>query len=294
MGWAALTWTDETTYGRAMYSLLRPLSPRISWVLRPAFIVGLTIVVLLAAARGATADPVLTVTPDTDLSGGDVVHVEGSGLPSGIEARIIQCDVFNDDPSSDCPTIATVLVGTDGTVSTDVTLADPIFRTQPFGDATPVYCRSDTCSLFVVWSDDAQTNVLSQPLEFVGSPATLEVAAVTDLRKNQKVVVTGTAHGAEGQVVQLVEEACFSIIQGSGCYGTFLLGQTVVSSDGTWSLRVRVSRWLADGTDCADPEILGACQLTARVLDASGAPDDTFGIARVGDPGVVVTFRRKS
>ena len=90
--------------------------------------------------------------------------------------------------------------------------------------------------------------------------------------------IDGTALGAESQAVQVFEEACFSIIQGSGCYRASLLGTTVVAADGTWALgRVRVSRFLADGTDCTDPGIIGACEVSASILDATGTPDDSFG-----------------
>jgi hypothetical protein len=68
------------------------------------------------------------------------------------------------------------------------------------------------------------------------------------------------------------------------------LGSGTVRPDGTWGLRVRVRRFLADGIDCAD-NILGQCQLTARILDGSGQPDDSFGVSRIGDPGVALSFR---
>jgi hypothetical protein len=52
-----------------------------------------------------------------------------------------------------------------------------------------------------------------------------------------------------------------------------------------------VHRFLADGTDCTDPDILGSCMVNAIVLDANGQPDDTFGISRWGDPRAYLTFR---
>ena len=73
-----------------------------------------------------------------------------------------------------------------------------------------------------------------------------------------------------------------------------MLGSSTIQQDGSWGLSARVLRRLADGTDCADTlNILGECQLTARILDASGQPDDSFGVSRTGDPGVVLTFRTK-
>jgi len=121
---------------------------------------------------------------------------------------------------------------------------------------------------------------------------TVNVAPSTDLKKKQKVQISGTAFGAEGQAVEVFEEACFSIIQGSGCYGASLLGSTVVAADGTWTIgRGRVTRFLTDSTDCADPGILGACEVSASILDATGAADDSFGVSQRGQPAVFLAFQ---
>jgi Neocarzinostatin family len=249
---------------------------------------------VIAGAWPAAAAPSSTVTPSTGLAGGEQVAVQATGLPPGVSVRVIQCDQFNDDAELDCPDIASVVADGAGGVAVTVTLADPVFRSQPFGDAVPVYCRADVCRIFLVWTDaEGSVQALaSVPLEFVGSPATITATPTTNLRRRQRVQAAGTAFGAEGRTVMVVEEACFAIIQGSGCYGTLSLGSGTVRPDGTWALSVRVRRFLADGTDCADSgNILGQCQLTARILDASGQPDDSFGVARIGDPGVTLSFR---
>jgi hypothetical protein len=180
-----------------------------------------------------------------------------------------------------------------GQVVATVTLADPVFRVEPFGDDVPVYCRADVCRLFLVWTDTAGSTqaAASDPMEFSGSPATIDASPTSGLHRVQRVRVHGTAVGAEGRTVVVVEEACFAIVQGSGCYGTLVKGSGTVAPDGTYAMPVRVTRYLADGTDCADPLLLGSCQLTARILDASGQPDDSFGVSRIGDPGVRLTFR---
>jgi hypothetical protein len=253
----------------------------------------LTLVSMGVGSGTAIADPGLTVTPTTGLAGGDQVTVRVTDLTPGASVSLIQCDQFNNDVEYDCSSVASVVTDGTGAATTVVTLADPVFRIQPFGDPVPVYCRADVCRIFAVWTDDTTQALSSVPLEFLGSPATITATPTADLRKKQKVRVEGTALGAEGQTVDIVEEACFAIIQGSGCYGTRFLRSTTVRSDGTWASKVRVRRFLADGTDCADAfNILGECQLTARVLDASGQPDDSFGISRIGDPGVVLSFRR--
>jgi len=253
--------------------------------------------VLISAVAGAgvaAAAPTVTVTPSTGLAGGDVVAIQASGLEPDAPVRVVQCDLFNgDDELGDCPDLAQVTAGPTGQLAVTLTLADPVWRSQPFGDANPVYCRADICRIFLVWTDSQGTmQVLSSaPLEFEGSPATIVATPAADLRKSQKVTVTGTAVGAEGQTVDVVQEACFDIVQGSGCYGTRLLGSTTVAGDGSWTVRVRVQRFLPDGTDCASFDILGACQLTARILDGSGQPDDSFGVARIGQPGAALLFR---
>jgi Neocarzinostatin family len=262
-------------------------------ILRP-LLAGLFVLASTAVgADVAAAAPTVAVNPSTGLVGGQEVLVQASGLDPNAAVRLIECDQFNGDVELDCPDLAEAAAAGDGQLTVALTLQDPVYRTQPFGDPDPVYCRADVCRIFVVWSDGQGTvQVLSSAaLEFEGSPATITAAPTTGLRKSQKVRVQGTAVGAEGQTVVVVQEACFAQVQGSGCYGTSVVGSTTIGGDGSWSMRVRVQRHLSDGTDCASPDILGSCQLTARVLNASGQPDDSFGVSRIGQPGVDLSFR---
>jgi Neocarzinostatin family len=262
-------------------------------LLRPIVTCVFVLASTVAGVGVAGAAPAVTVTPSTGLAGGDEVVIQASGLPPDAPVRVIECDEFNGDLELDCPDLAEVVAGSDGQLTVAVTLEDPVYRSQPFGDAHPVYCRADGCRIFLVWTDQegAEQVLSSAALEFQGSPATITATPTTDLRKSQKLTVRGTAVGAEGQTVVVVQEACFNMVQGSGCYGTRVLGSTTIGSDGSWSMRVRVRRFLVDGTDCASADILGSCQLTARVLDAAGQPDDSFGVARSGQPGVALSFR---
>jgi len=248
----------------------------------------------VVAAGPATASPAVTVVPSTGLAGGDTVSVAATGLPPSAQVRVVQCEMFFGDPEFDCGDRATTTAGPAGEVSVDVTLVDPVYRAQPFGDARPVYCRADVCRIFLV-SDDVngvQQVLSSDALEFTGSPATIVAAPNTNLRKVQRVAVTGTAYGAEGRTVQVVEQACFMIIQGSGCYGALPAVSTTVRPDGTYAVHYRVRRFLADGTDCAGGwEILGECELSVIVLDANGTPDDSFGVSRIGEPAAPLSFR---
>jgi Neocarzinostatin family len=261
--------------------------------LRPLVTCVFVLASTVAGVGVAVAAPAVTVTPSAGLVGGNEVVVQASGLDPNATVRVIECDEFNGDLELDCPDLAEVAAGSDGQLTVAVTLKDPVYRSQPFGDAHPVYCRADGCRIFLVWTDQeggGQQVLSSAALEFEGSPATITAAPTTDLRKSQKLTVRGTAVGAEGQTVVVVQEACFNMVQGSGCYGTRILGSTAIGSDGSWSMRVRVRRLLVDGTDCASADILGSCQLTARVLDAAGQPDDSFGVARSGQPGVALSF----
>jgi hypothetical protein len=208
--------------------------------------------------------------------------------------RVIECDIFVGDPESDCPDLTTTTADSAGNVSVDVTLGDPVYRSQPFGDSIPVYCRADICRIFLVWNDQNgdQQVLASDTLKFTGSPATIAAHPATNLRKRQRVHVTGTAYGAKGHTVRILEEACYWIIQGSGCYGALPAVSATVRRNGTYAVRYRVRRFLADGTDCTG-DILGFCELNVVVLDANGNPDNSFGVSSIGQPAAVLTFRTR-
>jgi hypothetical protein len=246
------------------------------------------------AAASATDAPTLTVTPAKHLRNGDTVHLAASGIAPGTPVRIIQCDQFNDDPEQDCPNVTTVTSSSTGRLALDVTVKDFLFRNQPFGDPRPIYCRADICRLFAVWPDATGTNqsAATRELHFIGSPATISVSPSTNLYANETVHVTGTAYGAGPRRVQVSEEACYSIVQGSGCYGQLKVRTLRAQSDGSFSLSYTVHRYLSDGTDCADANnILGACEVTATILKADGTPDNSFGLSSRGQPAAFLTFR---
>jgi hypothetical protein len=257
----------------------------------------LVLVLVLGALQPARADDParVEVSPSTGLAGGHVVRVSADGLPAGVTVEVIQCDTFDDNIESDCYPAAFVEIGDDGSLSLDLTLSDPVYHQRAFGDPAPVYCRADGCHIFVVWNRAPETGgtrvLASEALDFNGSPATIMVHPSTNLHRKNRVWVSGTAVGAESRTVQIVEEACFSIVQGSGCYGGRLIGSTTVRSDGTWWTRAKVSRFLSDGTDCADPGILGACEISVTVLGSNGVPDDSFGVSSRGQPAAWITFR---
>ena len=248
-----------------------------------------------AAASAGSADVApVTVVPSAGLAGGDIVHVTAGGITPAAAVQVIQCDIYAGDPEQDCFPRTTTTAGQGGSVSVDVTLVDPAYRAQPFGDPTPVYCRADICRVFLAWLDqDGNQQVLaSGPLEFSGSPATTSANRSSNLRRHQLLHVSGTAYGAEGHLVRILEEACFSIIQGSGCYGQNPAVSTTVRTEGTYAVRYRVRRFLSDGTDCADTaNILGFCELSVIAYDRNGVPDDSFGVSVRGQPALALYFR---
>ena len=152
-------------------------APRLTQRFAVVFLAVATSIAFGVVPASADVSPSLTVDPSTGLSGGAVVHVAASGLLAGADARIIQCDQFNDDFEMDCWPTSVIAAADDGSLTADVTLADPVPRNTFSGDPDWVYCRADICRLFLVWSDsDGDTQVLSSPpLDFTGSPATIAV-----------------------------------------------------------------------------------------------------------------------
>jgi hypothetical protein len=259
---------------------------------------------LLTVASGVVAHPAsaapertLSVSRTTGLSLGSVVRVEASGIPPGARVRVNQCDTFTGLPDSgDCPDIATRTADSRGRLSTRVKLGDPVLKDREFGDDAPLYCRSDLCRIFLAWSvappdEGVPLQVLASPaLEFTGSPATIAVSPWFDLPALKWVAVTGTAYGAEGHTIKVLEQSCFDMVQGSGCYGQLPVKWGKVKADGTYKVKYPAQRHLGDGTDCAEPFILGSCVLSVIVLDALGRHDDTFGVRSLGDPQGSLTF----
>ncbi len=248
-----------------------------------------------AAAVRTGAPPAVSVSPSTALAGGDVVKVTGSGITPSASVQVIQCDTYVGDPEQDCASTLTTTASGTGHVQVNVTLQDPAFRSEPFGDSTPVYCRADGCRIFLAWTDQGGSpqSSSSAPLKFKGAPATIVVSTTSNLHGRQLVGVRGTAFGARGHEVMVLEEACYAIIQGSGCYGQLPAVSAVVGANGRYFVHYRVKQFLADGTNCSDPGILGSCELSVIVL-TNGQPDDSYGLSRIGQPAAQITFRTPS
>ena len=246
------------------------------------------------SAASAVAAPSVTVTPSTGLAGGDTVSVTGTGLPPSTAVQVVQCNrIYPVSYGEYCGALTTTRADSAGNVSIAVALDDPAWLNQPEGDATPIYCRADQCRIFLEWTDSAgdQHWAASPRLKFLGAPATIVVKPAKNLYKKQWVYVSGTAFGAAGHTVRITEEACYRVSQGSGCYGALPAVSTTVRPGGYYAVRYLARRFLADGSDCTNSENLGLCEMNAAVLDSNGQPDDTFGVSRIGQPAVLLSFR---
>ena len=243
-------------------------------------------------AASAALRPTAAVHPSHGLVGFDIVTVSGSGLPTTTPISVIECDVPTSEGSEGpigCPPVRTVTTTARGTLSTQFNVQDPVYREQELGDPVPVYCRSDQCRYYLEWTDATGLHSITTPkMYFSGSPATIAAAPATGLLDERSVHVTGSAHGSTGRYVTIDEVSCFQIIQGSGCDGAIPLATVKLAASGTYAGTVHVYRYLGNGEDCADA--FYGCQLRVTVLDSSGEPDNSFGVAAAGDQSVPITF----
>lgn len=244
-------------------------------------------------AGGPPPAPGVWVTPGHALEGGDTVRVRARGLPASTEVLLVQCDSFGDRDSA-CDPSATVTTSAQGTLRTTLTLADPVLRRGDVGRPRPILCRADQCRIGVVVRDGIEPEQLlaeSAPLRFRGSPATVAVSPATALPAARWVTVSGTAVGAAGRRVAIVQQVCFSLVQEVGCYAAGQVRHTRVRPDGGYRLAYRVTRSLPEDVDCAATgEMLGSCVVSATVLKRDGTPDLSFGYAPYGEPMAALGF----
>jgi hypothetical protein len=307
----------RSALGVGLLAVVRNVTLVMGWVLMKVFRVVVVCVPLLvtsvvvagsaagtarvsaSAVTPAVATPSVFVRPLAHLGAGSVVNVRLRGLPPNTTVQFTQCsDAFVDTQPevSGCNAQSGPLpsgqTNSLGRLFTTVTLGDPVYIQEEFGDPLPIYCRADQCRLFAVWTDaEGDQQVLaSQELEFKGSPATIAVKPNSNLAATQKVAVSGSAYGADGRQVQVLEEACIAIIQGHGCFDQLPAVTTRIGTRGTFSVHYHVQRYLPDGTDCAGDIGDEYCQLTVIVLNSVGQPDYTFGDPTWGDPHGAISF----
>ncbi|MFL6238221.1 MAG: neocarzinostatin apoprotein domain-containing protein [Actinomycetes bacterium] len=245
---------------------------------------------VLSTTPASAAEPSVTVSPSTGLVHGESVVVRVRGLPPHLTADLAECDQpfypnFNCWPY----VVGTVTTNASGRGASAVELIDHTVGGDPY-HAHAVYCRADVCRMWVYWQGKSGTfhKVSSAPMEFTGSPATIQADA-TDVVPGQRVKVAGAAYGAEGETVAVYEGVCGTYHETFCKYD--LRGSTTVRPNGTWSTAVRVRRHLSFGPCVPPPEPYdGGCLLEARVIDASGNVDIGFANPDIGDAGWPISF----
>lgn len=248
------------------------------------------------ATHRQTATPALSphvsVQPSTGLTVSSTVQVAAFGLPADTSVDIVECNIptsQDDEGTQGCPILWTLTTASDGSMSIQLNPRNLVFRSSPFGDPVPVYCRADICRYYVEWTAGGHFHSIhTRKMNFVGSPATISVTPASGLVDGQRVHVSGSAVGSTGDYVTIVEESCFSIIQGSGCNGALPLATFKLTPKGTYSGSVSLFRVLGDGEDCVDA--MFGCELSAVVLNDEGQADDSFGLSRIGRPAATLTF----
>jgi hypothetical protein len=239
----------------------------------------------------------LAVSPSSGLAGGDTVTLRANGAPRDTDLQVVECDYYLADATNggNCIPLTTIATDSSGSLLQQVTLVSLIYHEYYNGDKTPVYCRDDRCRIFLVSLDEqGGGHVVAQsiPLEFTGSSATIRVQPSSGLAVTKWVTVTGTAHGAEGHTVQVVEQACFARKSFEPCYGQLPVKWGKVKDDGTFRVTYDARRHLGDDakTDCRDTGTAARCQISVIVLDKSGRHDDSFGVKHLGQPGRGMSF----
>jgi hypothetical protein len=139
----------------------------------------------------------LTVDPDTGLVDGQLVHLTGTGFPTGQFGgflTVVQCE--GDDPVAagcDWGTASLRGSGPDGAVDAQVPVNGLVVR----ADGTSVDCRAAACSLVTIYEDDDLSESSINPLDFdPGAP----------LRPDPTITLTPGPPYQDGDLVHIVGE----------------------------------------------------------------------------------------
>jgi Neocarzinostatin family/Family of unknown function (DUF6299) len=159
--------------------------------------VGVFAAVTVAAASPASAQPLITVTPDADLVDFQTVTVSGSGFPADTDLGVVECAMGPPTVDAcDLDTLGFVVTDAAGTFTTDFTV-ERLIETPAAG---PVDCAvaPGTCAVGVGTLDQSQT--ANAPLAFdpnVPPQPRLEIGVTVDpvgsvTPKTGAATVTGT------------------------------------------------------------------------------------------------------
>lgn len=244
------------------------------------------------------AAPTVVVQPATNLQPDTQVQITARGLPRSTPMFVVLCDGPRDSQIFDtCQTRLAEGVSSDarGRLSLSVGLPAVAYYYQ-YGRRA-LYCRGDTCQVFVYWYDqEGQLAGVAESatLEFQGSPATITATPDTDLVDGSRVRVTGRAEGSTSRYVTIVQVVCVEKVGENSCFSDLPLASVPLRADDTYAADVRVVRFMPDGYDCrSDDEDFLDCRLTARFLiDGYQQPDVTFGDPEFGDPSSRLDFRQ--
>ncbi|MFI7436894.1 neocarzinostatin apoprotein domain-containing protein [Micromonospora haikouensis] len=262
-----------------------------SWLSAVVLAAGVVAVSPPAPAASAQLDaaPSVTARPASGLSASSVVRVTATGLPRKTEVAIVQCDTaaYDDGSRIGCPVVHTATTSGLGRISERVNVSITVYRSRPYGDDEPVYCRADICRFFVEWVVDGdRQSVATAALEFTGDPATITATPNSGLVDGQPVEVTGTAKGSPSRYVTIIQTACYDIIQGSGCFDDTPLATVPLTEDDTFTTSVNVRYW----PSCAPDDFMTTCELHVVVYDAQGQPDGSFGSGWSGPHSAYLGF----
>ena len=158
-----------------------------------ALVLGLT-----APNAGAVDDPVVTVTPATDLVEGDVVHVAVSGSLPFSELFVGLCSAAAPDPNRCDGTVGTART-TDATGAQELDLAmEAVFQVSTIDGSQEIDCRvAPGCQLLLfTMRTDGSVAQLAAPLAFrpdgpLLPVPTLTTTPATGLVDGQRIQVTG-------------------------------------------------------------------------------------------------------
>ena len=132
----------------------------------------------------------IAVTPDTDLQGGDLVTVAGTGFRPNMAIEVLQCTAAATD-STKCNFFGFTTATTDGagafTAQHELTRA----VSPPAGVATNCSFAAGTCVIAAAEVVDIPGTIVSAAISFAGPPSTVVVTPNTGLRDGQSVALAG-------------------------------------------------------------------------------------------------------
>ncbi|MGZ4794591.1 MAG: neocarzinostatin apoprotein domain-containing protein [Acidimicrobiia bacterium] len=212
----------------------------------------------VGAGPAATANPTLSVDPDTDLRRGQQVAVSGTGYSAGM-VTVLQC-VAGTTSAIDCDLSDLVFFNpaADGTISTTVTVHRVID-----GPTGPVDCGSAAGTCELVSADQSATVLARHPISFDPSepPPTvaMTVTPAEGLLAGQTITVDGSGFLAGGLVLVRECAADAPFCSGPAAYPT-------ADGTGAFEAQLTVGLRVTDATGATTNCLVVACVVRAESL----------------------------